>query len=100
MVEVPDPQRRVHALVAGRVQGVWFRKSTQRQAADLGLVGWVRNRHDGRVELEAQGSREAVQGLLAWIEAGGPPRGRVDEVEVAEQDPGGDERRFEVRPDA
>jgi acylphosphatase len=72
-----------HAIVSGRVQGVWFRASTQRQARKLGVRGWVRNLPDGTVELHAEGDAEAVEGLLRWAH-GGPPTARVDRVEASD----------------
>ena len=87
--------RRVHAFVSGRVQGVWFRGSTQREAESRGLVGWVRNLPDGRVELVAQGPSEAVERLLAWARHG-PPTARVDDLTFEEEPPGPD-TTFDVR---
>jgi acylphosphatase len=69
----------IHLLIRGHVQGVWFRKSTEEKARELGLSGWVRNLSDGRVELMAQGDRAGE--LQVWVEAGGPPTARVDRVE-------------------
>ena len=71
-----------HAFVSGKVQGVFFRKHTQRQAQALGLVGWVRNLPDGRVELTAEGPAAGVAALLQWCEHRGSPKSRVDGVEV------------------
>lgn len=68
------------AVVDGRVQGVYYRASTQEQARALGLRGWVRNLPDGRVELRAQGTRERVEALLAWCRQG-PPASRVASVD-------------------
>lgn len=69
------------AVVDGRVQGVYYRASTQEQARALGLRGWVRNLPDGRVELRAQGTRGRVEALLAWCRKG-PPSARVASVDV------------------
>lgn len=87
---------RVRARIRGRVQGVSFRASTVVEARRLGLVGWVRNRADGSVELEAEGSTDAVQALLAWCEHG-PPSARVTGVEPASLAPRADETSFGVR---
>jgi acylphosphatase len=76
-----------HPVVTGRVQGVFFRDSTRRQARAAGVVGWVHNRHDGAVEMHLEGEEAAVARVEAWVREGGPPRAEVDGVEVAEVDP-------------
>lgn len=86
---------RVHLVIAGRVQGVWFRQSTAERARGLGLVGWVRNLPDGRVEAIAEGSREALDQLVAFCHEG-PPMARVDAVEIAWHEPTGQFAAFEV----
>jgi acylphosphatase len=77
-------RRRV--LVAGRVQGVWFRDSCQRMARELGLTGSARNLEDGRLEIVAEGEPEAVDKLTAWAWVG-PPRAQVTGVEIYEEAP-------------
>jgi acylphosphatase len=68
-------------VVTGRVQGVFFRQSTQQCAHRLGLVGWVRNRTDGAVEGEVSSdSALALAAFRAWLDQG-PPAARVDSVE-------------------
>ncbi|HKH24441.1 MAG TPA: acylphosphatase [Acidimicrobiales bacterium] len=76
-----DEVIRVRAVVSGLVQGVWYRQSCRREAERLGVSGWVRNRPDGRVELEAEGTRGAVDALLAWAHDG-PPQAVVESVDV------------------
>ncbi len=78
--------RAIHFHVSGRVQGVWFRASTARQATRLGLYGWVRNLPDGRVEGWAQGDPEAVGQLISWLWRG-PELARVDDLEFDEVQP-------------
>jgi acylphosphatase len=68
-------------VVRGRVQGVGFRWWTVREARQWGIVGTVRNRRDGAVEVEATGSREAMAGFSEAL-AQGPSSARVDEVEA------------------
>jgi acylphosphatase len=70
-------------MVSGKVQGVFFRASTARVAEQLQLRGWAKNLPDGRVEVLALGSLEAVGQLAAWLRQG-PPRARVDAVESSE----------------
>lgn len=71
----------VHALVSGHVQQVGYRQGCRQTARSLGLVGWVRNLADGRVELFAQGSEDGVDRLLDWVWAG-PAGARVSGVET------------------
>ena len=78
--------RRARAIVSGRVQGVSFRAATAAQAKRLGVVGWVKNRDDGAVELEVEGAPEQVASLLTWCEQG-PPHARVARVVVEELTP-------------
>src|SRR5262249_28331781 len=61
---------RARLLIRGRVQGVWYRGAMQEQAEDLGITGWVRNRHDGAVEAEVEGDRPVVDALIAWPQEG------------------------------
>jgi acylphosphatase len=70
---------RVRLIVEGRVQGVWFRESTRREAERLGVRGWVRNRREGTVEVVAEGPEENVRKLAEWCHHG-PPSARVTRV--------------------
>jgi len=67
----------MRCLVAGRVQGVFFRASTREEARRLGLSGYARNLADGRVEVLACGPRAAVAELRDWLSVG-PPLARVE----------------------
>lgn len=73
--------KQVHVIVKGRVQGVFFRAATQREARRLGLTGWVRNRNDGSVELTAEGDESSLRQLCMWAERG-PTAARVDDTIV------------------
>lgn len=83
---VPVIRRR--AVVSGRVQGVFFRQSCQREALRLGVAGSARNLDDGRVEVIAEGEADAVDALVAWCRSG-PPRALVTRVEVRAEVPTG-----------
>jgi acylphosphatase len=72
-----------HLRLHGRVQGVYFRESMSRKAAQLGITGWVRNCRDGTVEAMVQGSEEAVAGMLDWARRG-PERAGVTHMDVTE----------------
>ena len=75
-------------MVHGHVQGVFFRDSTQREAASAGVSGWVRNRPDGAVEAVFEGPAEAVERMVSFAYEG--PRGAdVAEVEQQEEEPEG-----------
>ena len=72
-----------HSLViSGKVQGVFFRKHACAKARELGLSGYVMNQTDGSVRIEAEGPLQALQALLEWCHDG-PPRARVDHVDVS-----------------
>ncbi|MCB9539018.1 MAG: acylphosphatase [Myxococcales bacterium] len=87
---------RLHLRVRGRVQGVFFRASTQSTARDLGLTGWVRNLPDGDVEAVAEGPRDALERLLAWTHEG-PAQARVDAVDPTWTEATGEFADFSVR---
>jgi acylphosphatase len=87
---------RIHLLIAGRVQGVFFRNATQTEAQRLGVVGWVRNLADGRVEVTAEGEDAAINAIVTWAHQG-PTFARVDEVEITRSEPTGEFTSFEVR---
>ena len=67
--------------VRGRLQGVYFRASAQREAKRLGLSGWVRNRSDGSVEILAEGEELSIRELHGWAQKG-PSAARVDRVDT------------------
>ena len=70
-----------HMFVAGKVQGVFYRKNTHEQAVALKLTGWVKNLDDGRVEIVAQGPKEQLEKLHMWCKVG-PKKAKVTSVEV------------------
>jgi acylphosphatase len=69
----------LHVWVEGLVQGVFFRDSTRHTAMGLGLTGWVKNLHDGRVEAKFQGERGACEKALEYVRVG-PPSASVEHV--------------------
>ena len=72
---------RLHAVIRGRVHGVGFRYFVLRRARAAGLTGWVRNRHDGSVEVEAEGDRASLEALVEALREG-PPAARISAVEA------------------
>ena len=89
-------KRRVRLRIRGRVQGVFYRDSTQREAQRMGLRGWVRNCSDGSVEAIAQGPPERVAALIDWCHEGSP-LARGVEGSVIEESGDADEPEFMVR---
>ena len=88
--------KRVRMIVRGNVQGVGFRMYSEREAARLGLGGYVRNLSTGDVEIVAEGRTDAVDRLIAWSKYG-PPAARVEDVDVTEQDATGEFSDFGIR---
>ena len=87
--------RRVHVIVGGRVQGVFFRAYTRDEAVKLGLSGWVRNRPDGSVEALIEGEKTAVEKMLQWFYQGSP-HSLVKMVHATEEPPVGDNTTFAI----
>ncbi|MGD7035726.1 acylphosphatase [Methylotuvimicrobium buryatense] len=75
--------KQVRILVSGRVQGVYFRAFTQKEARKHQLSGFAKNLQDGRVEVVAAGPKEAVEKLIRWCHKG-PITARVDHIETEE----------------
>ena len=87
---------RAHVLFFGKVQGVFFRDNTRREAEKRNVRGWVRNLQDGSVEAVMEGDREAVEDLIAWCRTS-QPRARVTEAKVSWEEPSGEFEGFVVR---
>ncbi len=86
---------RVHILIYGRVQGVFFRAWTEDKALELRLKGWVRNNPDGTVEVVAEGSEKDLETLISWCRKG-PPDARVERIEITREPYRGDLGNFSV----
>lgn len=89
-------KRRVHLFIRGQVQGVGFRGSLQRRAGEHKVAGWVRNLSDGRVEAVLEGEPKDIEDLIQWCRQG-PPRARVDRVNVEDENYAGEFRGFSIR---
>ena len=81
--------------VKGKVQGVFYRSSTQAKAKELNLSGWVKNEEDGSVTSEAEGEEQKLEKMLEWCKQG-PGAAVVNDVEFEEIEPQG-RNGFEVR---
>jgi acylphosphatase len=90
---LPVVRRRV--IASGRVQGVFFRDSTRREAERRDVAGWARNTPQGTVEAVFEGSPEAVDAMVEFVR-GGPGHAEVDDLQVSEEEPEG-LTSFEIR---
>ncbi len=90
------PTTRLHATVRGDVQGVFFRAHTEEKARELGLTGWVMNTSGGGVEVVAEGEREKLEALLAWLRRG-PPAAVVSGVDAEWEEFKAEFARFEIK---
>lgn len=86
----------LHAIVRGKVQGVWFRAWTREMGREVGVTGWVRNLPDGNVETVAQGTREQID-LFEQRLWDGPPLARVTSVDAERSETDAPLSSFEVR---
>jgi acylphosphatase len=87
--------KQLQITVRGRVQGVFVRASTQREARRLGLSGWVRNRPDGSLEILTEGEEVAIRELCGWAQKG-PSAARVDRVDTRWRSFSGDYPDFRI----
>ena len=98
-MSVPAETRRLVAIVRGDVQGVGFRWFVEREAARLGLEGWVANRADGSVEVVAEGNEDLLRELLLQLWEG-PPGSVVSHVDVRYEPARGNIVGFSIRSGA
>ena len=87
---------RAHVMISGRVQGVFFRAYTEQAARERGILGWVMNTRDGRVEAVLEGEQQQVEDMIRWCHQGSP-HSRVSGVKVDWEDYTGEFRDFSVR---
>jgi acylphosphatase len=76
---------RVHILVSGKVQGVYYRQNTVQKAQELGIVGWVRNLSDGRVESVMEGLDVDIDKMLSWCKSG-PKDAAVTDIKIMNEE--------------
>ena len=85
----------VQLVVRGRVTGVFFRASAQREARRLGITGFVKNRNDSSIEILAEGDEDAIKELVNWAHHG-PSAARVDSCDVRWRSYTGEHADFEI----
>ena len=87
--------QRVHLLVSGKVQGVFFRQALKVLAIKNNVHGWVRNLKDSRVEVLLEGDSNAVNLIVEWAHHG-PANARVDEIKFNNEEFKNEFTTFEV----
>lgn len=87
---------RVRIFVTGHVQGVFFRQTLKVMAKKNGVLGWVRNLKDGRVEAVMESNEEGLGRMIEWAHAG-PANARVEDVEIRNEEAFGEFSSFDVR---
>lgn len=88
--------KRIHLIIKGRVQGVFFRHTTNKEANKLNLKGYVRNLSDGSVEVVAEGEGQELDQLVAFCR-NGPEGAEVTDVNIKEEKPKDEFTTFSVR---
>jgi len=78
-------QQRVHLLINGKVQGVFFRQALKVVAKKNNVLGWVRNLNDKRVEAVLEGDSKSINSVIEWTHIG-PANSRVDDIEVSNEE--------------
>ena len=77
--------QQAHFKITGKVQGVWFRATAQKEAERLGLKGIIQNIPDGSVEATLQGESEALKQFKEWCHEGSPSS-EPEHVEMTEEE--------------
>ena len=88
--------KRLHLIIHGEVQGVFFRDHVHKAAGMLKLNGWVRNKSDGTVEVMAEGDEKNLKELLRQCEQG-PTLSKVNKIDKKWEDSTGEFTEFQVR---
>ena len=88
-------QQRVHILISGKVQGVFFRQALKVVAKKNNVTGWVRNLTDKRVEATLEGDSKYVNLVIEWAKIG-PANSHVDDIEINNEEFKNEFSTFEV----
>jgi acylphosphatase len=88
-------KKKVHVLISGRVQGVWFRASTRNQALQLGIKGWVKNTSDEKVEAVFEGEEDKIKKMILWCKSG-PKHAHVTNIKINHDESLEDFKKFNI----
>jgi len=89
-------KQRIHIIIKGRVQGVFFRAQAKRQAQIFNITGWIKNNPDGSVELIAEGEEDNLNQLQAWCTKG-PDIAKVENIKAKQEEYKGEFTTFSVK---
>ncbi len=92
-----NEKKAVHAIISGRVQGVFFRMETREAAERFGVNGWVRNCSDGTVEAVFEAASAKVDQMTDWCKKG-PPMASVSDIRIEPIGYTGEYKGFSIRP--
>jgi acylphosphatase len=88
--------KRIHLIIHGLVQGVFFRAETKQKADELAVTGWVANESDGTVTIVAEGPENKINELTLWCHSG-PSKAKISKVHAVEEPYCAEFEGFEVR---
>lgn len=88
--------KRLHLIVMGKVQGVFFRAESKKKAIELSVRGWVKNTSDEKIEIVAEGNEKRLEEFLEWCKKG-PSGAEVEFVQIENERYTGESKRFEIR---
>jgi acylphosphatase len=88
--------KRVHLIISGKVQGVWFRLNTKNKADELGIFGWVKNTLNDKVEIIIEGNETNIKKMIKWCYKGSP-LSKVENVDIDYQKPLNKYNSFNIR---
>ncbi len=91
-----DTRSRVHVVISGKVQGVFFRANVRDLALKLNVNGWIKNLPNGRVEAMFEGKNDDVEKMINFCKTG-PLGAKVDDIEVKREDYRGEFSGFTIR---
>lgn len=93
---IMEDKIRARIFAEGIVQGVFFRENTRQKADELGILGWVRNLPDGRVEIVIEGEKQKVEKMIKWIEKG-YKFAKVEKIDIKLEKFNGEFQNFKIR---
>ena len=88
--------KRLHLIVSGKVQGVFFRHNARKKAIELGIRGWVKNTDAECVEIVAEGNEGRLDEFLEWCKKG-PEKSEVEFIQIENEKYTEEFEKFEIK---